>query len=161
MEPAVEVDKDVFLITTKATATAKNGFLLSVDDKDVTKCVFWSGPVRIYLSPVMLGKDLVAKIPFDAYTVEWIRVTIADVRIVTRKEQRTSFVPTDLSGPMDLFNEVRLNQGLPDKNKSVHFFNIFGPHPFWKRFAFNIFKKWMCPLFFVHSQWPVSVKYHL
>ena len=41
------------------------------------------------------------------------------------------------------------HQGLPDKNKSVHFFSIFGAHPFWRRFALNIFKKCKCPLFSV------------
>ena len=45
-----------------------------------------------------------------------------------------------------IMNQTRVSQ---IKIKMSTFFSIFGAHPFWRRFALNIFKKWNCPLFFV------------
>ena len=50
------------------------------------------------------------------------------------------------SGVCYLLSETRVSQ---IKIKVSTFFSIFGDLPFWRRFAFNIFKKWNCPPFFV------------
>lgn len=105
----VEGDPNVFVVANDITFNTDNDVNYNTVEKVIFCTKAWNGPIRLYLSPTNLGVDGINKIPFDAYTVEWIKITVKNVgfpkthkTVLTYKD--TLLSSAEIQNPQDLFD---------------------------------------------------------
>lgn len=80
--PRLLADRTPFVLARDLVFVSGN-FIGLKNDKP-THVVNWIGPIFLALSPLNLGKALLEKIPFQAYTISRISVTVKDVVFATK-----------------------------------------------------------------------------